>query len=328
MNPDETLASTIFNKMDIILRITNECNQRCKFCNVTYDYESPSISDIKHWINIRRGYENISISGGEPTLRDELPSIIRYAKQSHIKKVTLQTNALRFSYDKYAKIIKLSGLDELFISFHAHSESLYGQITNTTGHFKIAHAGITNALSLKIPVVLNIVINKLNYKSLPEYVKFVNDNFTSIQHISFSFVQPQGRAQNNKYIVPMYSEVEPYLIEALDYCHRVKLKFYNPYCGFPLCMFGKYYQFSNEFMDSLTMPLLKNTDNHASNSTKIKDHLVTTNSIIKNKVKSSQCNKCKMNAKCNGVWVWYKELYGIKELKPIKCATKHQLIMR
>ena len=173
---------------------------------------------------IPKSIGTLSITGGEPTLRKDLVFIINMASKIHsIRQINLQTNATLVSYKEYTVKLKKAGLDTAFVAFHSHKESVSNKLTSSTFWDKTVQ-GIKNLLSIGIPITLNPVINKLNYHLLPQYVKFVKEEFPNIKCISLSFVQPVGRAWKNKWIIPRYSEVLPYLKkEVLVLCVMKKM---------------------------------------------------------------------------------------------------------
>ena len=83
------------------------------FCNVPSEsYNLPKERDInsikKEISDLTEKYSDvaISISGGEPTLRKDLPEIIRFAKQQGVRVVELQTNAILLIREGYVRLLK------------------------------------------------------------------------------------------------------------------------------------------------------------------------------------------------------------------------------
>jgi len=289
--------------MDVLLRLGPECNQKCLFCNVPKCRKVSTDEAIKWLGKIKEKISILSITGGEPTLRQNLLKIIKTASETNsIKYVNLQTNAAMASYKKYASELKQAGLYSAFVAFHSHDETVSNNLTNSN-LWKKSVKGIKNLLAEGIIVTLNPVINKLNYQLLPEYIKFVKKEFPGIKEISFSFVQPTGRAWTNKWIVPKYSEVKPYLKKTLEYCKKNSIKFGNPYCGFPLCYFPGFEELSNEFLDNFAQGNMEKK---------------AVKKVKSDKVKSDSCKKCKYDNCCNGVWANYAKIHGVSELNPIK----------
>lgn len=85
------------------------CNLRCKFCwssssvwnaNDTGEfYSSEKIVDILHSIADKKGYHQVRISGGEPTIgRQHLIEVLETIKPSYL--FILETNGILLGYDK------------------------------------------------------------------------------------------------------------------------------------------------------------------------------------------------------------------------------------
>ena len=81
----------------VLLEVTRRCNLRCRFCfadgGAAEDdpgAEAPeaAITDIVQ----KCGPVLLQLSGGEPTLRDDLPRLVRFAKEAGCSAVQLNTN--------------------------------------------------------------------------------------------------------------------------------------------------------------------------------------------------------------------------------------------
>ena len=73
-----------------LLEITARCNMNCTFCFAEPDgTQDPSLDTVKRWIDdlTEPGKTLLQLSGGEPTVRDDLPEIVAYAKQVGCKYV-------------------------------------------------------------------------------------------------------------------------------------------------------------------------------------------------------------------------------------------------
>ncbi len=288
--------------MNVLLRITNQCNQDCCFCNVSSD-ESVSLDEAMRRVRQAKDLRTLSISGGEPTLNKGLLELIREAKKNPgIQFVSLQTNAAAAASFDYAGALKEAGLDEAFVAFHSHQEKLSNVLTGSQLWQKTV-SGIQNLTAAGIKVVINTVINKATYEQLPEFCVFVNRTFPDVKEICFSFIQPHGRAwKNRSALIPRYSEVVPFLKKALEVCDGHGISYCNPYCGFPLCLFPAPKKYSSEFLDS-----------PRSSSEKEGVSLVK-----RDKAHGPACQHCAEKARCNGVWKKYAEIYGFSELKPFE----------
>src|SRR5262245_31012213 len=78
--------------------LTNEtCNQNCSFCNARRPVERPEIAAplaVRAGIDaaLRDGAREVVLTGGDPTLRRDLPALVAYAKRAGAREVTLETN--------------------------------------------------------------------------------------------------------------------------------------------------------------------------------------------------------------------------------------------
>ena len=69
---------------------------------------------------------NVQISGGEPTVRDDLPQIIALARQRGFGLVQINTNGLRLSRQQdYARTLRAAGLDSVYLQWDGVRESSF-----------------------------------------------------------------------------------------------------------------------------------------------------------------------------------------------------------
>ncbi len=118
------------------LVVTNRCDLSCWYCfffaeKSGYVYE-PTIDEIREMIRALRRegpwHPNaIQITGGEPTLRDDLLEIIKVAKEEGITHVQLNTHGVTFArkwfeegFEKaveYARSLREGGVNTIYMSY-------------------------------------------------------------------------------------------------------------------------------------------------------------------------------------------------------------------
>lgn len=179
------------------LSITDVCNFRCTYC-LPNGYEglpeeafltAPEISKtVQAFATL--GTEKVRITGGEPSLRKDLPEIIASIKATPgIKKVALTTNG--YKLDKKIHDWHRSGLDQLNVSIDSFDQQTFKSIT---GHDRIDEimAGIEIAISLGIKVKVNAVL-----------MKGLNDNLSPIfswlktNPVTFRFIEVMETADQD-----------------------------------------------------------------------------------------------------------------------------------
>ncbi|WJG11125.1 GTP 3',8-cyclase MoaA [Aliiglaciecola sp. LCG003] len=163
------------------LSITDVCNFKCDYCLPDgYQCESErdflSVSEIKRIVNgfAALGTSKIRITGGEPSLRKDLPEIIRLCADTQgIAKVAITTNG--FKLDQHISTWVDAGLTALNVSIDSFDPRMFERIT---GHDKldVILSGIEQAVSLGIEVKVNAVLmRQYNANDLSQFLQWVKD---------------------------------------------------------------------------------------------------------------------------------------------------------
>ena len=107
-----------------ILEITDECNLNCPICLASSPKmsEDPNIEQIEDALKKLLGYEgrstSIQLSGGEPTVRQDLADIINIARDFGFKSIEIDTNGIELAKKpKLAKELADAGLTGIYLQF-------------------------------------------------------------------------------------------------------------------------------------------------------------------------------------------------------------------
>lgn len=279
-------GNKIFNYSLITL-----CNNNCIFCCFEQPVrrKGPSIEEVRRALSkVGDEYSTVYLTGGEPTLLDGLPLIIKELR-SHFKgNIHLLTNGRRFALGNYVEKFNFDLKPFVFgIPFHSADSKTFDSITRVPGSFKQTLQGIKN-LSINHSVELRILLQKKTYKKLPEMAKFILRFLPKIDKVLFIAPDIEGNAYKNRNIVVVkLAEVAPYLEKALGLLEgRFKLRVNQ----FPPCLLSeKHRHFALD-------PTIEEGEH----------------------VLGDNCKECKLYGKCGGVWRSYGSYYGLSELKPIK----------
>jgi cyclic pyranopterin phosphate synthase len=243
-----------------------------------------------------------AFSGGEPTLRKDLPMLVKYAKAQGLSHIEVQSNGKMYVYKDYCRKLVDSGVNNFVISLHSHKEDVHDKIVGVPGTFRQAKEGIKNLNDLGQAVKINIVLTKFNYAHLEDFVKFLLDY--DISEIRFTMVMVEGHAAKNpKQIVPKMSNVAPHIMKSIAIAKdTIDCYVYN----MVPCLLPGYESYINDMKQLDT--ILVGPDFEASLDEERKGK----------KVKRGACKQCRFDKECSGVWKKYAEVYGVGELKAVK----------
>ena len=171
------------------LSITDVCNFRCDYCLPDgYQCDTPrsflTVPEISTVANAfaNLGTSKVRITGGEPSLRKDLPQIIEAVSQTpNIEKVGITTNGDKLS--RQVKSWQDAGLTSLNVSIDSLDPRIFASIT---GHDKLNAilAGIDKAISLGLPVKVNAVLMKhLNEAGLQQFWQWLRHTPVTLRFI-------------------------------------------------------------------------------------------------------------------------------------------------
>lgn len=127
-----TCGSHGCNPCSVLLEVTDRCNLSCSFCfadSAGTAQGDPGLPMIAGWYErvVSLGTPcNIQLSGGEPTLRDDLPSIIEMGRDSGFSFIQVNTNGLRLARERgYAHTLKDAGLSTVFLQFDGTDDVIH-----------------------------------------------------------------------------------------------------------------------------------------------------------------------------------------------------------
>jgi radical SAM protein with 4Fe4S-binding SPASM domain len=118
------------------------------------------------------GIPHIIFTGGEPTLRDDLPDLIAHAEQNG--QITgLNTNARRLSDESYVRRLVASGLDHVQITLESDSPEVHDEMVRAKGAFQQTVKGIRNVLAAPLYVMTNTTMLRTNVRTIPRTLDFL-----------------------------------------------------------------------------------------------------------------------------------------------------------
>jgi len=184
-----------------LIEVTQACNLNCKFCFANASKarmnDEPDLLRLrKQFINIKEttGYCNIQLSGGEPTIRNDLPEIIAIGKELGFPFIQVNTNGVRLAQDEaYVKALKRSGLDSIFLQFDGTREDINIQLRREK-LLDIKNKAIDLCAKYEIGVILvPTIVPGINSDNLGEMINYGIKKMPAVRGIHFQPVSYFGR---------------------------------------------------------------------------------------------------------------------------------------
>ncbi|MDN5309263.1 MAG: 7,8-dihydro-6-hydroxymethylpterin dimethyltransferase [Methanolobus sp.] len=198
-------TSTILANIDV----TNRCNLNCPVCFANARksgliYE-PDIEQIKKMLIMLKNEKPVpcyavQFSGGEPTVRDDLPEIIGMAKDLDFQHLQIATNGVRLAQDvDFARTLRESGLHTVYLSFDGIGEEPYRKMRGFNA-FPMKNTAIRNCREAGLTsVVLVPTLEKgVNDHQIGDILNFASERLDVVKGVNFQPVAFTGRIDQSE----------------------------------------------------------------------------------------------------------------------------------
>src|SRR5438093_3189882 len=147
------MLSDLLNRplRNLRLSVTDRCNLRCEYCMPEDDYVWLPREDVLHFeetsalvdVFLSLGVDKIRLTGGEPLLRRDVPSLVRMiASKPGLKDLALTTNG-RLLADQ-VDALKAAGLGRITVSLDTLRRDRFLPLTRVD-QLAAVHTGIAAA---------------------------------------------------------------------------------------------------------------------------------------------------------------------------------------
>lgn len=183
-----------------VVEVTWRCDLGCPVCFASSGKSAPpdlspeAIGKLLDRVREASGWCNLQLSGGEPTVRDDLPDLIRLAKSRAFPFVQLNTNGLRIGREPgYAARLADAGLDSVFLQFDGTEDAIYAALRGRP-LLDIKRAAIAALAKAGIGIVLvPTVVPSLNDHNLGAILRLAAANSPAVRGVHFQPVSYFGR---------------------------------------------------------------------------------------------------------------------------------------
>jgi len=187
-----------------VIDVTNRCNLKCPVCFANagssgrvYEPTREQIEEIltRLWTNNSSPPLLLQFSGGEPTLRDDLPELIVMARKIGFEHVEVDTNGVRMAADfEFMKRCREAGMSKVYLQFDGVDDDVYRKCRGIP-LMPVKKKVIENARLLRQNIVLAVtLIRGVNDRYVGEIIKFAMANSDVVTHVVFQPISIIGRA--------------------------------------------------------------------------------------------------------------------------------------
>ena len=183
----------------VLLEVTQRCNLRCPICfassgDAADDLPIETLLDTLRDLLTRGGPLNIQLSGGEPSVRDDIPELIRQGKAMGHPFFQLNTNGIRLAEEKgYAQTLADAGLDCVFLQFDGVTDDVYRMIRGRD-LMVVKQAAIEVCGDAGIGVVLvPTLCDGVNTGEIGAILRFAANNLPTVRGVHFQPMTYAGR---------------------------------------------------------------------------------------------------------------------------------------
>lgn len=212
---------------EITIEVTQQCPNHCIYCSSLSDMkktERLNYSTIIQVVDdaVALGAKTISLSGGEPFLREDIVEIVEYMQGKDLK-VRLYSSGVYSDGDSYSSIptmllVAVKGkLDALIFNYEAIDAELYATIMGTEpANLALLDETIKSAIALEIPVEAHLVPMHCNFRQIPDVISKLYS--MGVNNVSFLRLVPQGRVLEKQDLVELSADEEKELQQILRSC--------------------------------------------------------------------------------------------------------------
>ena len=192
---------------DLRISVTDRCNFRCTYCMPAEGLDWMARKDLLTYEELTRvarvcverfGFNGIRLTGGEPTVRANLPVLIEQLSSLGVD-LSLTTNGTTLT--NLAPALVSAGLERINISLDSLKRERFEQITRRDELDKVLE-GIDAAVSAGLaPVKINCVVMRgVNDDEIVDFARFGRERGVTVRFIEFMPLDAQGEWTNEQVV--------------------------------------------------------------------------------------------------------------------------------
>jgi len=194
---------------DLRLSVTDRCNFRCTYCMPAEGLEWLPRDQVLRYEEMARlvglfvslGIRSVKITGGEPTVRADLPELVRMLRDVAPEiELSMTTNGVLL--DRLARPLAEAGLNRVTVSLDSLARDRFGEMTGRDALSAVSH-GIEAAAEAGLsPVKVNcLVIAGTNDDEILDFARWSREHGLEVRFIEYMPLDADAEWERGK-VVP------------------------------------------------------------------------------------------------------------------------------
>lgn len=259
------LCSVHFARPALVeIEVTQRCNLACPVCfmDAQNTINDPSLKQIKKiFMDILEKVgpqTSIQVTGGEPTVRSDLPRIVQAGRELGFSAIEINTNGLVIAQDiDYLQRLKEAGITGVYLQFDGLDGESYQHLRGGD-YLQTKRRAIKHCRQAGIQVVLAMtVVWGINHDQIGAVIEYALDNLDVVVGVALQPAFTSGRFEIQPERKLNMGDVIFLLADQCQAIHPYDL--YPLGCSHPLCSAGTFLIQEEESILPLTRTMSRNT---------------------------------------------------------------------
>ncbi|MFW9965225.1 MAG: radical SAM protein [Candidatus Sifarchaeia archaeon] len=179
----------------VVWNVTKSCNLKCKHCYESAGqrgFDELTTNEALKTIDklADAGVVFLAFSGGEPTIRSDILTLVRRATERGIY-VAVATNGISFSNPDRVRLFKKAGMKFVQVSIDGANAKTHDEFRGVPGAFAKTISGIKNCVTEGLFVEVSTTVTRHNISEIHDVIRLCED--LNVRWLMFYNLVPVGR---------------------------------------------------------------------------------------------------------------------------------------
>jgi MoaA/NifB/PqqE/SkfB family radical SAM enzyme len=202
--------------LDLVLDY--DCNLACDYCTITPEMRRRSLPTgaIVRQMRAARdeGFDRVSFTGGEPTIRRDLLPLVREARRLGYDDIKVQSNGLLYAEEGNVDRLVEAGVTRWHVSIHTHRAEAYERMVRRAGTHPLMERGLSNLVARGLDPIADQIVMRDTHTHLQGALDWLADR--GVRRSQLWLVSlTDGNAENVASLPPL-GELMPSVFAAFD----------------------------------------------------------------------------------------------------------------